>query len=181
MDQSITDAEALLRWQDAVKHQIRPARTPDQALMAEEAADIYALREGMEPPDPVELGWTPWGQAEHTDHLGNGILYLQTPGHGGLFVPDEVWNQDLPEAVRRSTHMARNTPHAANWAEEDLDLPLILPFIHRRLNGARLQAVFGEEAGPPDFWLREAARVVREYPEEYGPAAEAVAAIEKRR
>ena len=134
--------EAIRNWQEAVRGNTAPPRTLDTILMAEASADDYALREGAEPPDPVELGWTPWGQAEHAHHLGNGVLYLETPSHGGLYLPDEVWNNAVPAEVKQSLHMVRNTPHKTNWAEEDGDLPLILPFIRGLLDQALLEELF---------------------------------------
>lgn len=66
---------------------------------------------------------TPWGQADHVKPSGdNGILFVSTPSHGGLFVPDELLGR-MPRALKGSNSYSRGK----NWFEEDVEwaIPVI--------------------------------------------------------
>lgn len=53
---------------------------------------------------------TPWGPAEHAAHLGNGVLSISTPRHGGLFLPDKVFCEiPAPEPPPRERTGPRRT------------------------------------------------------------------------
>ena len=59
---------------------------------------------------------TPWGRADYVEELAEGIWRVSTPGHGGLKLSRERW-QELPDLVRDSFL----TP---NFAEEDCEEPI---------------------------------------------------------
>src|SRR5437763_10737944 len=66
---------------------------------------------------------TPWGFADQVSPIGDhGILCASTPGHGGLFVPDELLGR-LPQALRGSNSYSGKR----NWFEEDVEwaIPVI--------------------------------------------------------
>ena len=79
---------------------------------------------------------TPWGEAQQADHLGAGVHLVTCAGHGGLYLPDPVWDL-LPPAVRQSMHLQGRGQYPKNWAEEDCDLPVVMPFILYLLDPAR--------------------------------------------
>ena len=66
---------------------------------------------------------TPWGPSQHEDHIGMGIISIQTAGHGGYFVPPEI-RKLIPAP-------ARKTFAGPGWYEEDGDWCLVaLSFPH---------------------------------------------------
>ena len=156
-------AEWFRRWTDA----------PDKRNEA------YAMRrEGREPPpgdENPEPGIregcvTPWGEAHSVMHLGAGVHMTQTESHGGLFIPSRIL-KEMPQAVKDCLHQVRTTgQYAGNWAEEDCDLAVVMPFIFSRLNPELLERCFGQEAREILWWTGHAERICRTYPEEYGKA-----------
>lgn len=60
---------------------------------------------------------TPWGPAEHTKDIGGGILRVDTPSHGGYFVPPAL-NVLVPSIWRESSF---NKQAMNGWYEEDCD------------------------------------------------------------
>lgn len=64
---------------------------------------------------------TPWGSINTHTVLVPGIVSVDTPGHGGLWLSDE-WIAKLPEDYEPFTGTKR-------WAEEDEDAPLVLQYL----------------------------------------------------
>ena len=64
---------------------------------------------------------TPWGSADQVSAIGIGILSVQTPGHGGIFVPDELLTL-MPAALRNSNQYSGT---GSNWFEEDVEWALV--------------------------------------------------------
>lgn len=64
---------------------------------------------------------TPWGSINTHTELVPGIISVDTPGHGGLWLSDE-WIEKLPDAYEPYTGTKR-------WAEEDEDAPLVLQYL----------------------------------------------------
>lgn len=66
---------------------------------------------------------TPWGNANHVQVLQSGILSVSTPGHGGLFVPDELLAK-MPGVLAQSNGYSGA---GSNWFEEDCEwaLPVV--------------------------------------------------------
>ena len=67
---------------------------------------------------------TPWGQADQVEPVtlnGNesGMLYVSTPSHGGIFVPNKFLER-MPEALRGSNSYSG----CGNWFEEDVEWSL---------------------------------------------------------
>jgi uncharacterized protein DUF7007 len=61
---------------------------------------------------------TPWGEADNVKRLsvdGGDILCVDTPSHGGYFVPDELLSQ-IPKEQRQ---WAAKWSQSENWYEED--------------------------------------------------------------
>ena len=63
------------------------------------------------------LTYTPWGWTRDVEELADGVLRVSTPGHGGLKLSRERWDE-LPAAVRN----AMLTP---TFAEEDCEEPIV--------------------------------------------------------
>ena len=68
--------------------------------------------------------YTPWGRTRDIEELAEGILRVTTPGHGGLKLSRERW-EELPAAVRDS--MLYKT-----FAEEDCEEPIVRTAAGRR-------------------------------------------------
>lgn len=60
---------------------------------------------------------TPWGAADHVEQLAHGIIRVDTPSHGGYYVP--------PETLKKMHPLALNTWAGRGWYEEDCDWALI--------------------------------------------------------
>ena len=63
------------------------------------------------------LTHTPWGWTHDVEELAEGVLRVSTPGHGGLKLSRERWNE-LPAAVRE-------TMLTPTFAEEDCEEPIV--------------------------------------------------------
>ena len=104
---------------------------------------------------------TPWGPAEHAAPLGNGVLSVSTPRHGGLFLPDKVF-YEIPTPVRETLFAGTASP-GANWAEEDCDLPVVMPFIFDRLDRELLGAEFPAHTLDKAHWIERARRTANRF------------------
>ncbi len=58
---------------------------------------------------------TPWGRSQSVRQLAQGILRVDTAGHGGYFVADELLHL-IPKAHRQ---WAARWSGSENWYEED--------------------------------------------------------------
>lgn len=112
---------------------------------------------------------TPWGMPQTEVPLGHGIYSITTGGHGGLFLPDDV-RDELPQEVANSLFLSRGSGDGkrTNWAEEDCDLAVVIPFLWEKVDKSQLVKEFGERAGDIAFWLEHAKRTSEFFPEEYG-------------
>lgn len=57
---------------------------------------------------------TPWGTADHVDHVADGIAVAGTPGHGGIKLSPER-NAEIPAALRNKS----------GWYEEDCESNIV--------------------------------------------------------
>lgn len=64
---------------------------------------------------------TPWGMADSVDQIGEGIVFVSTPSHGGYFVPPAL-NATIPATVKALTF---NRLGESGWYEEDCDAALV--------------------------------------------------------
>ncbi|MCY4662738.1 MAG: hypothetical protein OXF93_23490 [Acidobacteria bacterium] len=80
---------------------------------------------------------TPWGAADDVRHLGEHIVLVDTPSHGGLRLDEEA-QKALPAAV------AATLMNGPMWAEEDCELPIVLVALRRAgfLNATDVAGVF---------------------------------------
>ena len=58
---------------------------------------------------------TPWGYADQSAHIGDGIYRVDTPGHGGYFMPVGMLHR-IPQAQQE---WAERWSQSRNWYEED--------------------------------------------------------------
>ena len=68
---------------------------------------------------------SPWGTIDNVTRLGPDVEIVETPSHGGLHFQNSAIGA-VPEQVR-ATFIEGPT-----WAEEDLELPIALAFLHCR-------------------------------------------------
>ena len=68
---------------------------------------------------------SPWGTIDHVTRLGPDVVVVETPSHGGLHFQGAA-AEAVPAAVR-ATFIEGPT-----WAEEDVELPIALTFLHCR-------------------------------------------------
>ena len=67
-------------------------------------------------------------------------------------------------------HLYGLPDYGANWAEEDCDLPVVMPFILHLLDRHSVQQEFGEKGTDPAYWRRRAEATCARYPDGYGAA-----------
>ena len=60
---------------------------------------------------------TPWGTSDHVQDIGRGILSVDTPSHGGYFVPTSL----LPAIPEAHQKRAEYWSGSRNWYEEDCE------------------------------------------------------------
>lgn len=58
---------------------------------------------------------SPWGKIQHFQFLGRGVAIVDTPSHGGIFVPKELLHH-IPEIEQIE---AEKWSGSRNWYEED--------------------------------------------------------------
>ena len=60
---------------------------------------------------------TPWGTADHAEHIARGIVWYTTPSHGGYHIsPGRM--KEMPDVLRR---IGMNDGDGGAWFEEDCD------------------------------------------------------------
>ena len=92
---------------------------------------------------------------------------MDTPGHGGLYVPDDV-KKDIPPKVVNAVF---NEPGwSDNWAEEDCNLPIAMAFVFPHLDPKALARAFPYQPriAEHDFWKESALRTAKAYPDSLG-------------
>ena len=108
---------------------------------------------------------SPWGPVENCDYLGAGVYVVDTAGHGGLYVPQEILAL-IPPTVRETALSEPGWP-LEGWAEEDCSLPIAMAFIYPHLDPQRVRHTFPAqertEEGPLAFWTQAAIRMAEEY------------------
>src|SRR5437762_1102035 len=62
---------------------------------------------------------TPWGRADSAGIIAEGIAFVSTPSHGGIFLSAEM-NEKIPEVFRRQ----------GGWYEEDCDWAIPYFFLY---------------------------------------------------
>lgn len=62
---------------------------------------------------PEEGKQSPWGTIQYVYHVGHGIYFVSTAGHGGMYIPPR-YNKLIPEYFR----------NAGGWYEEDCDFAI---------------------------------------------------------
>jgi hypothetical protein len=60
--------------------------------------------------------WTPWGYADYVEDVGMGIKWVNTPSHGGYYVPSKLLSRIDPAGRRYAKQWSRSE----NWYEEDV-------------------------------------------------------------
>ena len=107
---------------------------------------------------------TPWGEVQEAFHLGAGVYIVATPGHGGLYVPDDV-RKDMPPEV--ADIVLKEQGWTTNWAEEDCSLPIAMAFIHPRLDNDKVARTFPSqshgETDPHTFWKQIGLQTAQQY------------------
>jgi hypothetical protein len=90
----------------------KPQTSPELTLGAADQPILEVFREDREwGIAKVEVGSrTPWGAADHVDHVAPGIAVVGTPSHGGVKLSPER-NRLIPKALRQSS----------GWYEEDCE------------------------------------------------------------
>ena len=68
---------------------------------------------------------SPWGTIDHVIRLGPEVQIVETPSHGGLHFQGKTIDAVPPQV--RATFIEGPT-----WAEEDLEMPIALAFLHCR-------------------------------------------------
>jgi hypothetical protein len=67
---------------------------------------------------------TPWGEAQNIETISRGLEFVDTAGHGGIKVSDQL-NKNIPIWIKEETH---NRLGIEGWYEEDCDwcIPVII-------------------------------------------------------
>lgn len=124
---------------------------------------------------------TPWGEADHVEHIADGITRYSTPGHGGYGL-SAARLASMPPALR-----AVPTWAGRGWYEEDVDWALVAlafpdHFDDRALHHAILTVTAKDSSiGAASGWIENtpegrtlklrAARWVEEHADHYEPGA----------
>lgn len=65
--------------------------------------------------------WSPWGEVQTARDLGNGLHFVATASHGGLYLPQDMVDA-MPAALRCNRYSG-----GGQWWEEDVEwaLPVV--------------------------------------------------------
>ena len=75
---------------------------------------------------PMRVGDpTPWGAADNVCRLADGVWLVSTPSHGRLYLQGPA-KEAVPAAIRDTL------TNGAEWAEEDLEIVLMLAALHQQ-------------------------------------------------
>ena len=83
--------------------------------------EISIIKVGFESRVPDRKLSTPWGEADHVEKLGEGVVQVGTPSHGGIGVDREVAAKRLTAAARAQA----TTQGGRYWFEEDCDWAIV--------------------------------------------------------
>ena len=76
---------------------------------------------------------TPWGNADQTRNIGEGIVSVSTPSHGGYYVPARLYNR-MPAELRSNKY------GGGTWFEEDCEWALVALAFPRLFEPRQIQA-----------------------------------------
>ncbi len=85
-----------------------------------------------QPPSPQDE--TPWGPAESVQELSDGFYWVETAGHGGLFI-------GMPIRRRLPRKVATTFLNGAMWAEQDSEAPIALTILSRYLKAGAFETL----------------------------------------
>jgi hypothetical protein len=85
------------------------------------AAELPSERSDITPPiTQHKKAHSPWGKVDGHSPFGDlGLYHHSTPGHGGIYVPDEMLSR-MPKPYRDANHYG-----GGNWFEEDCEWALV--------------------------------------------------------
>ena len=83
--------------------------------------EISIIKVGFESRVPDRKLSTPWGEADHVEKIGEGVVQVGTPSHGGIGVDREVAAKRLTAAARAQAI----TQGGRYWFEEDCDWAIV--------------------------------------------------------
>lgn len=65
--------------------------------------------------------WSPWGEVQDARHVGQGVYFVSTASHGGLYVPKGMLDA-MPAVLRCNRYSG-----GGQWFEEDVEwaLPVV--------------------------------------------------------
>lgn len=74
-----------------------------------------------EKPAEPKMTRTPWGDADHVEKLGPGVIQVATPSHGGIGVRINLAQKKLSDAAMANAIIE----HGHAWFEEDCDWAIV--------------------------------------------------------
>ena len=92
---------------------------------------------------------TPWGIADHSEHIADGITFYGTPSHGGFKLSADR-QAKVPEYMRSPD----------GWYEEDCEWSIVALVFEEKW---RLWAVRQQEGGTPDADIASAKSTLRNW------------------
>jgi len=75
--------------------------------------------------EPTPGSSTPWGEAQGVEKIGRGIVFVDTAGHGGIWLSDERM-QEMPEPLRKIGEESKIHPDFPTWFEEDAEISAVI-------------------------------------------------------
>ena len=75
--------------------------------------------------EPTPGSSTPWGEAQGVEKIGRGIVFVDTAGHGGIWLSDERM-QEMPEPLRKIGEESKFHPEFPTWFEEDAEISAVV-------------------------------------------------------
>lgn len=77
---------------------------------------------------------TPWGTADEVTQIVDGIYWVETPGHGGFYLSEEM-NSQVPNSLKQQTFRELGT---TGWYEEDCDWAIVVSVFPEHFDATKI-------------------------------------------
>ena len=112
-------------------------------------------------PPPTD---TPWGEPQQIDDLGQGLYFISTASHGGLYI-------GIPIRKRLPRRVGQLLINGTQWAEEDCETHIVMTILAPHLDPNDISKLnqLGQSAQEVIQIQRETAIRMTEMHERYAP------------
>lgn len=97
---------------------------------------------------------TPWGMADHSKKIADGIYFVSTPSHGGYWLsPENAAKVPAPLALWSDSWARSKSRYPAEWHEEDVCAATVVVAFPEHFTPEQVQHAWAmvKRYGPEDY------------------------------